>query len=395
MSNGQKVSCGQKLGVSASSGNSTGYHLHFETRVGGVADDPFSGKCGGPTSFWVSQGSGGKPSAECENKCDCSPGETKTEACGNCGSRKRSCKSDCKWGSWGSCAGQGECEAGKSQSKACGDCGQRTRNCNDSCSWDGYGSCEGPDPNGGEDPCETGLEGTCADGRVRCVEGMLSCAPAQEITDEICDNLDNDCNGLVDDGAPTTLSDPKPDFAATVLDLSYPQGLAVNRSGKVWADIRNDGSKTWSANLVWLAALGAGEGQVSALHDPDSWAAYDVAAVLDHEVEPGEIGRFSFAIKASGQAGSTVNETFLLGGSDGVLMRCPSPGFAIKLLQLAPVSDGPSGEHQDGIASTEQSSSCAFVPRPPRQRPWLQLLLLTAMVAAMLRRRTRPVPGSA
>ncbi|MEZ4248529.1 MAG: peptidoglycan DD-metalloendopeptidase family protein [Polyangiales bacterium] len=54
--NGQSVSCGQAIGRSASSGNSTGPHLHLGWRPGGGASrDPFQGRCGASTSAWVGQ----------------------------------------------------------------------------------------------------------------------------------------------------------------------------------------------------------------------------------------------------------------------------------------------------------------------------------------------------
>ncbi len=65
---GQTVTCGQKLGQVGSSGNSTGPHLHFEPRVGGVGDDPFSGPCGGSISWWVAQGAyQSLPETGCQN----------------------------------------------------------------------------------------------------------------------------------------------------------------------------------------------------------------------------------------------------------------------------------------------------------------------------------------
>jgi murein DD-endopeptidase MepM/ murein hydrolase activator NlpD len=48
---------GPRLGLSGSSGCSTGPHTHFQVyHYGGCqADDPYAGDCGGPESFWVYQ----------------------------------------------------------------------------------------------------------------------------------------------------------------------------------------------------------------------------------------------------------------------------------------------------------------------------------------------------
>lgn len=57
---GQSVSAGEQIGLAASSGNSAGPHLHFETRdqPGNVVFDPFSGACSDPSGTntgWVDQ----------------------------------------------------------------------------------------------------------------------------------------------------------------------------------------------------------------------------------------------------------------------------------------------------------------------------------------------------
>jgi hypothetical protein len=55
---------------------------------------------------------------------------------------------------------------------------------------------------GGGMPCDTGLQGACSVGRTDCaVEGETGmCRPIITPGSELCDNVDNDCNGLADDG---------------------------------------------------------------------------------------------------------------------------------------------------------------------------------------------------
>jgi hypothetical protein len=55
---------------------------------------------------------------------------------------------------------------------------------------------------GGGTACDTGMPGVCAAGLNECVTGTtLRCKPTVTASSEVCDGLDNDCNGMVDDGA--------------------------------------------------------------------------------------------------------------------------------------------------------------------------------------------------
>ncbi len=99
---------------------------------------------------------------ECEGVVECSAGATDEEECGHCGVRRRVCNADCTWGEWSECEGAGVCDPEVGVSLECvTECGSiGTEQCTDSCEWSGV--CEPP-------------------------------------TEE-CNNIDDDCDGEVDNG---------------------------------------------------------------------------------------------------------------------------------------------------------------------------------------------------
>lgn len=62
---GSTITCGTQIGGVGTSGSSSGLHLHFEPRINGTGDDPYSGPCGGPLSYWVNQNNG-HPTTTCQ-----------------------------------------------------------------------------------------------------------------------------------------------------------------------------------------------------------------------------------------------------------------------------------------------------------------------------------------
>jgi hypothetical protein len=72
-------------------------------------------------------------------------------------------------------------------------CDGRDNNCN--------GRVDEDDPDVGQ-ACDTGEMGPCWQGRRRCIEGGLECVGVVDASDEICDGVDNDCDGQFDEGRP-------------------------------------------------------------------------------------------------------------------------------------------------------------------------------------------------
>jgi hypothetical protein len=62
---------------------------------------------------------------------------------------------------------------------------------------------EGTLPNTGVDVVCGSNVGECRTGHIECSKGVLSCVGGVQPTDEICDGKDNNCNDSVDDGLPT------------------------------------------------------------------------------------------------------------------------------------------------------------------------------------------------
>ncbi len=79
-----------------------------------------------------------------------------------------------------------------------------------------------------EQACDTGLLGVCAQGEERCEAGFLDCLPRAEPQAEVCDGLDNDCDGAVDEEI-EGLNEP----CATGLPGICAQGIQICFDGRL------------------------------------------------------------------------------------------------------------------------------------------------------------------
>ncbi len=59
---------------------------------------------------------------------------------------------------------------------------------------------EGIRCSGGGLPCDTGDQGKCGFGTTQCIAGSVECLPNETATPEICNAIDDDCDGEVDEG---------------------------------------------------------------------------------------------------------------------------------------------------------------------------------------------------
>jgi hypothetical protein len=91
----------------------------------------------------------------------------------------------CSGGKWGTCAGEVQPVAEKCNGLD-DDCDAQTDEGN---------------PQGGQ-ACSTGKPGVCAAGSTSCSGGSVICNQLAQASPEVCDGQDNNCNGSVDDGNP-------------------------------------------------------------------------------------------------------------------------------------------------------------------------------------------------
>ena len=140
-------------------------------------------RCGADGAFGPCMGQVNARAEVCngiDDDCDGNPDEGIVRACGQAGGRCREGQQRCQDGGWSACEGS---------------VGPRAEDCNGV-----DDDCDGPTDEGLERPCGSG-QGACRAGIQRCLGGGFGgCEGAIEPSLEVCNGVDDDCDGPADEG---------------------------------------------------------------------------------------------------------------------------------------------------------------------------------------------------
>jgi hypothetical protein len=201
---------------------------------------------------------------------------------------------------------------------------------------------------------------------------------------------------------------PIPDYRAKFTGAGgWPGGtsmtLMAGEETSGWLDFENTGKKPWTAGITKLGTTEPRDHDAVFAHE--SWQSPNRMAVLDHDVAPGEVGRFTFSVRAPEQPGEYVEHLNLVQEAVTWFSDSGGPKDDVNWLKVTSVAlgepphaafggaggnDGIDPELGAGTGSkrggsqtrliAQEGDGCSLGRKVPSRAPWWTALWLFALL---------------
>lgn len=185
---------------------------------------------------------------------------------------------------------------------------------------------------------------------------------------------------------PCPAEPPGPEWAAAAGAVELPAEMTSGERVVAWIEFQNTGSQGWKIDSTRLGTLDPMD-HPSAFFDEENWLSPSRASGVDHATAPGDIGRFTFMIKAPDVAVDTViSETF--GVVEEGVAWLDAPTVTIEILVRPSATTPPVGElPEDPVDDGSMvSGGCSTGGDTSGNVAWV--LVMAAMWVAVRIRRT-------
>lgn len=151
----------------------------------------------------------------------------------------------------------------------------------------------------------------------------------------------------------SSLYDARRPAGAAEVERDVPESLAPGASARVELAFENTGTETWTPSAT--ALLTSPSSRVSNFYDEASWESGDRPGAVEGEIAPGEVGRFSFSLRApeDAEAPTAHTESFRI-AHDG---ERAGPVIRLEVEIVEGPGDGSGGDGEAG-ASAAVSGGC-------------------------------------